>query len=55
MFRNDTFARAGNNHELAASTYNLILGAVLLWGFALNWWMVTTIPAEVVKIGRAHV
>lgn len=49
MFRNDTFARAGSNHELAASTYNLILGAVLLWGFALNWWMVTTIPAETVK------
>jgi FtsH-binding integral membrane protein len=49
MFRNDTFSRAGSNHELTASTYNLILGAVLLWGFGLNWWMVTTIPAEAVK------
>jgi FtsH-binding integral membrane protein len=49
MYRNDTFSRAGINHELSASTFNLILGAVLLWGFALNWWMVNTIPAEAVK------
>lgn len=49
MINNDTFSRIGSNHQVASSTYNLILGAVLLWGFALNWWMVATIPAESVQ------
>lgn len=49
MFNNDTFRRIGTNHALSASTYNAVLGLVLLWGFALNWWMVATIPTESVK------
>jgi FtsH-binding integral membrane protein len=49
MFKNDTFSRIGSNHQVSANTYNLILGAVLLWGFALNWWMVTTVPLATVK------
>ncbi|WP_409286892.1 Bax inhibitor-1 family protein [Pseudomonas guariconensis] len=49
MITNDTFKRTGRNHALSASTYNLVLGAVLLWGFGLNWWLVETVPADVVK------
>jgi FtsH-binding integral membrane protein len=49
MINNDTFRRIGSNHQLTSSTFNLLLGATLLWGFALNWWMVATIPAEIVK------
>ncbi|ANI18891.1 TPA: Bax inhibitor-1 family protein [Pseudomonas aeruginosa] len=49
MFKNDTFSRIGSYHQISASVYNLILGAVLLWGFALNWWMVATIPTETIK------
>lgn len=49
MINDDTFRRIGTNHELSASLYNAVLGAVLLWGFALNWWMVASIPAESVK------
>jgi len=49
MFKNDTFKRVGFNHSLTANTYNLVLGAVLLWGFGLNWWLVETVPAELVK------
>ncbi|HCR1517470.1 TPA: US12 family protein [Pseudomonas aeruginosa] len=49
MFKNDTFTRTGSYHQISASVYNLILGAVLLWGFALNWWMVATIPTETIK------
>ncbi|WP_137188183.1 Bax inhibitor-1 family protein [Pseudomonas asiatica] len=49
MFKNDTFKRVGFNHTLSASTYNLVLGAVLLWGFGLNWWLVETVPAEAVN------
>lgn len=33
-------------NELSSSVYNLLIGAVLLWGFAINWYMVATIPAE---------
>lgn len=49
MFDLDTFDRVGANHQISASTFNLIMGAVLLWGFSLNWWMVATIPAEAIK------
>lgn len=47
MIENDTFNRVGTNHQISANAYNLILGAVLLWGFAVNWYLVTTVPAEV--------
>jgi FtsH-binding integral membrane protein len=29
--------------------FNLILGAVLLYGFAVNWYLVATIPVETIK------
>lgn len=47
MFKNDTFSRVGAD-TLSNSTYNMIIGAVLLWGFAVNWFMVANIPTEVV-------
>lgn len=46
MIDNDTFARYGTDHTMSASAYNLALGALLLWGFGLNWLMVALIPAE---------
>jgi FtsH-binding integral membrane protein len=49
MINSDTFQRIGTNHKVTSQAYNLILGFVLLWGFALNWWMVSTIPASSVK------
>ena len=51
MFKNDTFTRTGSYHQISASVYNLILGAVLLWGFALNWWMVATIIGGFMFLG----
>jgi FtsH-binding integral membrane protein len=32
--------------ELTPGLYNLTIGAVLLWGFSLNWLMVASIPAS---------
>ena len=32
--------------ELSPNVYNLLIGAVLLWGFGLNWIMVETIPVS---------
>lgn len=49
MFTNDTFKRVGYNHTISANAYNLVLGAVLLWGFAVNWWLVETVPVEVMQ------
>ena len=49
MLENETFNRVGTNHQISANVYNLILGAVLLWGFAVNWYLVTTVPADVIK------
>ena len=49
MLENETFNRVGTNHQISANVYNLILGAVLLWGFAVNWYLVTTVPANVIK------
>lgn len=37
--------------EISAQLYNLIIGAVLCWGFAVNWWMVANIePATILSI-----
>ncbi|BBH44058.1 Bax inhibitor-1 family protein [Pseudomonas sp. KU43P] len=49
MLENKTFNRLGTNHKLSANTYNLILGAVLLWGFSVNWYLVITVPAETIR------
>ncbi|MEG0870427.1 MAG: Bax inhibitor-1 family protein [Hafnia sp.] len=48
MFSNDTFKRTGSD-TISNASYNLLIGAVLLWGFALNWYMVATIPFETIK------
>lgn len=29
--------------EVSGSTYNLVIGLVLLWGFAVNWYIVKTV------------
>jgi len=34
---------------IVAVRYNLIIGAVLLWGFAVNWLMVYFIPAKTIQ------
>lgn len=34
---------------LSAAQYNLTIGAVLLWGFAINWLMVKFIPVEAIR------
>jgi FtsH-binding integral membrane protein len=34
--------------EVSAGLYNMIIGAVLCWGFAVNWWMVQAIPVETI-------
>lgn len=31
---------------ISGSTYNLVIGLTLIWGFAVNWWMVLNIPVE---------
>lgn len=33
---------------ISAGLYNLIIGAVLCWGFAVNWWIVSAIPPEAI-------
>ncbi|CAM3194829.1 hypothetical protein GCM10011247_22340 [Pseudomonas plecoglossicida] len=49
MLENGTFNRFGTNHKISANTYNFILGAVLMWGFFVNWYLVVTVPAEIVR------
>lgn len=47
------FDREGEpeGREISGSTYNVIIGLTLLWGFGVNWWMVTNIdPAEVMAV-----
>jgi FtsH-binding integral membrane protein len=34
---------------ISANMYNFIIGAVLLYGFAINWYIVATVPVETVK------
>ena len=34
--------------QINANTYNAIIGVTLLWGFFINYLLVTTIPAETV-------
>lgn len=53
MLENGTFNRFGTNHKISANTYNFILGAVLMWGFFVNWYLVVTVPAEIVR-ARPH-
>lgn len=50
MFESEVFNRTSsyNEKEIGAGTYNFIIGIILLWGFVINWLMVTSIPPEVV-------
>jgi FtsH-binding integral membrane protein len=46
---NDVFSRTAVDGEvLSDGVYNLVMGAVLCWGFGVNWWMVQNIPASVI-------
>lgn len=47
------FDREGEpeGREISGSFYNVIIGLTLLWGFGVNWWMVTNIdPAAVIDV-----
>jgi len=35
-----------NDQIISGSTYNLVIGLTLIWGFAVNWFMVINIPIE---------
>ncbi|TYK66862.1 Bax inhibitor-1 family protein [Colwellia echini] len=35
-----------NSKIISASTYNIVIGLTLLWGFVVNWFMVLNIPVE---------
>lgn len=40
----------GHAGELISAThYNLLIGAVLLWGFAINWLIVRSIPVQLIQ------
>lgn len=44
---NSVFDRRLNEDPLiSAANYNLLIGLTLLWGFAINWWMVTNIDPQ---------
>lgn len=46
----DVFDRTETNDEIiSGSTYNLVIGLTLLWGFAINWLMVLNIPVEAIS------
>ena len=38
--------------SISAQTYNLTIGGVLLWGFAINHIMIQLVPYEVVAADR---
>jgi len=49
MMQKSVFARTVSESTgltVGAGVYNLIIGAVLCWGFLVNWWMVQAIPYE---------
>ncbi len=49
MIDNKVFTRTKADsfgQELSASMYNLVIGLTLLWGFAVNAYLVGTVPAE---------
>jgi len=56
MFNTDSvFNRTHSNSRgelLGDAAYNLVIGLVLIWGFAVNWWMIQNIPtATVMSLG----
>ena len=40
--------RDSHGSRISTSAYNLVIGLVLCWGFAVNWVMIKTIPAEAI-------
>ncbi|MBU2870602.1 Bax inhibitor-1 family protein [Colwellia sp. E2M01] len=45
--KTDVFDRTTTNSKIiSATTYNVVIGLTLLWGFAINWFMVLNIPVE---------
>jgi len=43
----DVFDRTETTDKIiSSSVYNLIIGLTLIWGFAVNWWMVLNISVE---------
>jgi len=45
-FRSNTLTQT---HQISAGMFNFIIGIVLLYGFALNWYIVETIPVDSIK------
>lgn len=45
-FRTETQRQS---HTISAGMFNFIIGMVLLYGFALNWYIVETIPVDSIK------
>ena len=47
--QNEVFSRTERESRgalVSGNVYNLIIGAVLCWGFLVNWWMVRNIPGS---------
>lgn len=45
-FRSNTLKQT---HQISAGMFNFTIGIVLLYGFALNWYIVETIPVDSIK------
>ena len=40
------FKRTTGSDTMSRNAYNFLMGVVLLWGFAINWLLVTNVPVE---------
>lgn len=50
MMEQSVFDRSqSEGKEIGASTYNLLIGLVLCWGFFVNYWMVLNIPVASIQ------
>ncbi len=50
MFESEVFNRTSTNcKEINSRLYNIVIGLTLFWGFAVNWFMVSTIPVETLE------
>lgn len=43
--KTSSFATANSENIVSSRVYNFVMAIVLLYGFAINWWMVANIPA----------
>lgn len=47
MLKSDVFDRESTDEkEISPAIYNAVIGVCLLWGFAVNWWLVVNIDPE---------